>query len=123
MRTAIPLALFGVFSISIFAHAAAVTNVTIVPDSSAGNVATSHPNTLSPDEWQELRMARMAALKANPELITKAVQLSEKLRQFEQKLNAAMLKTDPNIAPVLAKFAANRLAAPHSIPQPPPKSQ
>ena len=66
----------------------------------------------------------MAALKANPSLVTTASQLNEKLRQFEQKLNAAMLKTDPNIAPVLAKFAASR-PAPHptATPVPPPKPQ
>jgi len=83
------------------------TNTTTKPAAPINKVSAANNNTLSPSEWQELRTARTAALKANPDLVTRASQLSEKMRQFQQKLNAAMVKTDPNIAPVLAKFAGN----------------
>ncbi len=59
---------------------------------------------MTPEEWQELRNARQAALKENPELATKAQELSAKMRAFQEKLDAAMLKSDPHLAPVLAKF-------------------
>jgi hypothetical protein len=96
--------------------------MTSKPVSPINNVSVANNNTLSPTEWQELRTARTAALKANPDLVTRASQLSEKMRQFQQKLNAAMVKTDPNIAPVLAKFAGNRPAA-HAAPQSSAKTQ
>jgi hypothetical protein len=99
--------------------AAVPTNVVIHPDAPGGNPSAPNSNTLSPAEWQELRAARMAAIKANPALVTKATQLQDKLRQFEQKLNAAMIKTDPTVAPVLAKFAANR-PPPSHVPTPSP---
>jgi hypothetical protein len=119
IRIAIAPALGGLLLLSMFVQGAAATNATTVPNP-PGRVPSPNSSTMSPAEWQELRTARMAALKANPELITKSTQLSEKLRQFEQKLNVAMLKTDPKIATVLAKFAANRppTSNPTSIPPP-----
>jgi hypothetical protein len=124
MRTILLSAGLVTFVLSGWAYSAVPTNVVIHPDVPGGNPSAANSNTLSPAEWQELRSARMAALKANPSLVTKAGQLNEKLRQFEQKLNAAMVKTDPKIEPVLAKFAGNR-PAPHPMPQQglPPKPQ
>ena len=75
--------------------------------------------SLSPKEWQELRMDRAQALKANPALVANASALSQKLRAFQQKLNAAMVKTDPNIGLVLAKFSASRPPLRSAAPPPP----
>jgi hypothetical protein len=56
----------------------------------------------SPDG--NLRLARIAAVKANPALLTQAAHLSEKMRAFMKKLEAAIIKTDLNVAPVIAKI-------------------
>ena len=122
MRTPIFSILFGIFLLPSATQAESATNTPTLPSSPTAKILPTTGMTLSPDEWQQLRSARVAALKANPDLITKAAQLSTKLRQFEQKLNAAMLKTDPNIAPILAKFAATQSAS-HPNPPPPPKAQ
>ena len=59
---------------------------------------------LTQDDLAQLRTARFAALKANPDFDAKAVQLAAKLRSFQQKLTAAMIKADPKVAPVVAKI-------------------
>jgi hypothetical protein len=64
--------------------------------------------TITPEEWQELRAARSAALQANPDLISQNKKLLDKMRDFEDKVDAAMVKADPNIAPIIAKFEAGR---------------
>lgn len=81
------------------------------PPSDAVRVQTGS-TTLTPDEWQELRTARAAALKANPQLVKKNAELSAKLREFQQKLDAAMLKTDPSLAPYLASYSPRFHPAP-----------
>jgi hypothetical protein len=88
---------------------AAASNAVAETTSAAPAVPPAAPlvapsSTLTPEEWQELRTARMVALKANPDFVTKSAQLSAKIRAFQEKLDAAMLKTDPKLAPVLAKF-------------------
>jgi hypothetical protein len=79
---------------------------------------------ITADEWQELRAARSAAIKANPDLVAENTQLMEKIRALEAKLNAAMVKTDPSIVSILGKFEAQRQrsAAPAAPPPatPPP---
>jgi hypothetical protein len=65
--------------------------------------------TITPEEWQELRAAHAAALKANPDVVAENKKLLERMSALEQKLNAAMVKADPSVAPIIAKFEANRL--------------
>ena len=73
---------------------------------------------ITPDEWQELRAARSAALQANPDLLARHNKLLERMRALEDKLDAAMIKANPAIAPIIAKFEGNR---PHpGTPAPPP---
>ena len=115
--------LFGVLFISAQICSEAQTTAALHSGTAGGNVAPSSSETLSPVEWQEIREARMAAIKADPSLMAKAAQLNEKLRQFERKLDEAMIKTDPRIASVLAKFGANRPLPQHPVAQPPPKPQ
>jgi len=64
--------------------------------------------TITPAEWQELSAARTAAFQANPDLLAENRKLSEKMRALMDKINAAMVKADPTIAPIIAKLEANR---------------
>lgn len=65
-------------------------------------------NAITPGEWQALRTARAAAIQANPDLLSENKKLIERMRAFEDKLDAVMIKADPTVAPILAKFEANR---------------
>jgi hypothetical protein len=58
------------------------------------------PGALTQDEMSQLR----AAIKANPEFDTKAKQTAAKLMAFQQKPSAAMVQSDPKLAPVLPKM-------------------
>lgn len=59
---------------------------------------------LTPAEWQHIQAARQAALKANPDFDQKAMQLAAQLQALQQKVDAAMAKADPNVAPIMAKL-------------------
>jgi hypothetical protein len=63
---------------------------------------------ITPNEWQELRAARSAAIQANPDLVAADKKLRERMRAFEDKVDAAMFKANPSIAPLIAKFEAGR---------------
>jgi hypothetical protein len=65
-------------------------------------------STLTPADWQELRTARAQAIEANPDLMAQARKLQEKMRAFEDNLDADMLKSDPQSAPLIAKFDSAR---------------
>ena len=67
-------------------------------------------NPLSKEERQEVRQARDTALQADPALAAEGRDLEAKMRDYHQKVNAAMIKADPNVAPLLAKMDA---AHPH----------
>jgi hypothetical protein len=71
------------------------------------NVA-SNSNALTPADWQELRIAKQAALKANPNLVMESEQLTQKMRAFQEKLDAAIIKEDPTVAPIISKLEASR---------------
>jgi hypothetical protein len=60
--------------------------------------------SLTPEDLQELRAARMQAMKSNPDLVTNAKKIADQMRAFEDKLDAAMIKADPNVSPLIAKF-------------------
>ena len=72
--------------------------------------------SLSANDWQELRVTRSAALKADPDLPQQTSQLREKVYHFEQKLSAAMLEADPKIAPLLASFSSDWKPAEFPVP-------
>jgi len=69
---------------------------------------SANSNTLSPQEWQELRNARQEALKADPDLMVKAQQLALKIRAFQDKLNAAIIVADPKTASIIGKMDNRR---------------
>ena len=54
---------------------------------------------LTPEEHQEVMAARKAALNANPDL-------AEEQETLQKKINDAMIKVDPKVAPLLAKMDA-----------------
>jgi hypothetical protein len=65
-----------------------------------------HHGMLTKEEWQELKSAHDAALQANPALGTEGEQLKSQMEAFHQKMNAAMIKADPSVEPILQKMEA-----------------
>lgn len=61
---------------------------------------------LTPDERQELKSAHDAALQANPDLAAQEKQLREEMDALHKQIDAAMIKADPNVAPIIAKMQA-----------------
>ena len=78
--------------------------------------------TITPDELMELHTARSAAINAHPELIAENQKLMDKMHALNDKIDAAMIKTDPGVAPIIAKVEANRNRQPLRMrpPTPPP---
>jgi len=74
---------------------------------------------LTPEDMQELRTARTQALQTNPDLMANAKTLADQMRAFQGKLDAAMIKADPNVSPLIAKFEGGR-KAPEAAPAPQP---
>ena len=56
---------------------------------------------LTPEDRQELMAARQEAMQANPDL-------ADQMKALQQKINAAMIKADPKVAPIIAKVEAAR---------------
>jgi hypothetical protein len=81
-----------------------------------GTPSAQKINVLIPAEWQEIRTARLAVLKAHPDFNTKAARLAAKLRAFQEKLTTAMVKADPTVAPIMAKFGGGHLSPQSAIP-------
>ena len=63
---------------------------------------------LSQDDVDELREAREAALQADPALAAEGKALQEKQREYQKKVEAAMIKADPDVASILAQLEAMR---------------
>jgi hypothetical protein len=95
---------FAFCSLLIFAALPSARAVSPSLPSTSNHVRSPAP-TLTPEEWQELRTARAAALKAKPQLVKKNAEIATELREFQQKLDAAMLKTDPSLLPYLASYS------------------
>ena len=60
---------------------------------------------------EQVQDEHAAVLDANPGLQDQARQISEKMHAFQEKLNAAMVKTDPSIAPLVAKLSGKTAAS------------
>jgi hypothetical protein len=97
------LALYACLLVSAMAENAGSPNTASPSNQSAPKLSTNN-NPLTPEEWQKFRVARQAALKANPELLTKSAQLTMEMRAFQDKLNAAIIEADPKVAPIVAKL-------------------
>ena len=64
--------------------------------------------TITAEDWQELRMARSQAIESNSDFSLESKQLADEMRAFEDKLDTAMMKADPGMAPLITKFEAGR---------------
>ena len=75
-----------------------------------GNPAASppHPAFVSPNEFQQFRAARDAVLQANPDLAAEYKDIIHAMQDEQSKLDAAMIKADPKVAPIVAKLVALR---------------
>jgi hypothetical protein len=56
---------------------------------------------LTPEERQELMAARQKAMADNPDL-------AAQMKALQDKINQAMIKADPKVAPIIAKMEAAR---------------
>ena len=91
-------------TLSLVLTSSAFAQTSVHPMIPANSTAQVNENELSPQDWEELRVARHDVLKAHPELMAKATQMSAKMRAFQEKLNAAILKEDPKLEPIIAKM-------------------
>ena len=80
--------------------------------------STPNPHALTPDEMKELNLARQKAMQANPDLQKSNQELSQKMRDFEHKLNQAILAADPNLAPVVNRIESSTTMRPPMSPAP-----
>jgi hypothetical protein len=58
--------------------------------------------------WQAYALARQQALQQNPELAAEYKQLQAEMQVQMKKLEAAIVRTDPKTAPIIAKYHAMR---------------
>jgi CHASE3 domain sensor protein len=65
-------------------------------------------NFLAVNEWQELRSVRETTLKNNPDLAAEYKALLAEMDEQQKDLEAAMIKADPKVAPIVAKLEALR---------------
>ncbi len=70
----------------------------------------TQPNPmLTSEEWRELSVAKQAVTKANPELEAQRRQLLQRMRLFEDKLQAEMMKANPDLASTIFKYYHHQL--------------
>jgi hypothetical protein len=78
------------------------------------------PGRLTPEEMQELHAAHDAALKANPDLAAEDKELRDKMHAHEKKVDDAMIKADPKVAPLIEKIEKERMHHHPGMDGPPP---
>ena len=83
------------------------------PVYTSSNAPAFTPPRSRADDWREYHTAREQAMHDNPELAAEYQALRAEIDKTQDDLNAAMIKADPTIAPVLAKVALLRK---HSLP-------
>ena len=116
-RTLLVLTLGALLTCPTFAQPAGSTNA----PSHQGPPPGGRQGMLTDEEQQELHKAHDAALQANPDLAAEGKALTEKMEAFHKKLDAAMIKADPKVAPILAKLeAAHQHHGDQDGPPPPP---
>jgi hypothetical protein len=69
-----------------------------------------------PSDVQQLQTVREATLQANPDLAAEYKGIVDEMQAQQAKIEAAMVKADPKVAPIVAKLAAMRQS---SMPHPP----
>ena len=86
------------------------TNITHTPATNpvpSPNRAQPRPlpsNVLVPREWMELRSVKDTTLQNNPDLAAEYKSLLAEMDAQQKALEAAMIKADPKVAPIMAKL-------------------
>ena len=104
--------LTGIFALTGFTVALADDNSS---DSTPPPPPPGHHSSLTSDEWAELKKDHEAVFAANPDLKAQEKNLREQEHALREKIDAAIVKEDPNAAPILEKLKA---AHPHHGPPP-----
>lgn len=81
-----------------------LATATIVSPTHAASPATVDPTTLLPQEWSAFRYERLAVLRSQPKLNAQDQALTREIQTQQGKVEAAMIKADPTVAPVLARL-------------------
>ncbi len=66
------------------------------------------PSNLTPQDWVKLREARDKVMQSDPSFPTQSSKLSDQMHAYEADLDAAMIKAQPDMAPLVEKYKANR---------------
>jgi hypothetical protein len=84
----------------IVAHAPATNAIPPLPSRPPAPAS----NLPLPSEWQELRSVRDTTLQNNPDLAAEYKSLLAEMDQQQKDLDAAMIKADAKVAPIVAKL-------------------
>ncbi len=77
--------------------------LSLVTFSTIVSASDLNPATMMPDEWEQYRLQRFAVILAHPELKAQDDQLRKDIKAQTQKIEAAMIKADASVKPILAK--------------------
>jgi hypothetical protein len=73
-------------------------------DGGGGPGGEHHHGFANKEDMDKLKAAHEAALQANPDLAAQEKSLHEQQEALHKKIEEAMLKADPSIAPILEKM-------------------
>ncbi|MEO6053993.1 MAG: hypothetical protein ABIP97_08285 [Chthoniobacterales bacterium] len=76
-----------------------------VTASSYAATPTVDPSTVMPMEWASFRLERVVFLRSHPQLAAKEKALNQQIKAQQTKVEAAMVKADPKVAPLLARLS------------------
>jgi len=121
-KALVGLAIVGAFGLGWMSHAefgkapvhtpisGGAPKASMSPGNPAANshAPVQHPPLISPDDWQQLRIARESVLRNNPDLAAEYKQIMDEMQAQQTKLDAAIIKADPKAAPIVAKLVALR---------------
>lgn len=83
----------------------AAPNVVAAPSTAHPNVAHPAPsNLMISGEWREYHALQQKTLAENPELAAEYKAILNQMEAQQKALEAAMVKADPKVAPIVAKL-------------------
>jgi hypothetical protein len=65
-----------------------------------------HPPVQVPSDWRDYHATRVKTLQDNPDLAAEYKALLAEMADNQKKLEAAMIKADPKVGPILIRLAA-----------------
>ncbi len=98
-------------TVSPSSNAQTAGSASVIPAANSQAPAAAQPHQapfVSQDEFRQLQSARDAALQANPDLAAEYKQIISDMQAQQVKFDAALIKADPKVAPVVAKLVALR---------------